>query len=286
MSLTIQSVSPQLGAEVVGADLRQPAGDNLFREIHQAWVDADGLLIIRDQDLTPHQQIAFSRNFGELASSGDNPVIAKYALPGHPEIFRVSNKKIDGVPQGREDAGTYWHTDGSWQAWPSKASILHALEVPRVGGNTMFADLYQAYETLSLTMKRLLDGLEAVHTAANAGGTSYAREFEGKGNVVAAQAATHPVVITHPDSGRKTLFVNRGYTSHIVGMTRVESDALLGFLFEHATAPERVYRHSWRRHDLVIWDNRCTVHYAIPDYKAIGDRYMHRTSIKGDRPVQ
>jgi taurine dioxygenase len=140
-------------------------------------------------------------------------------------------------------------------------------------------------DTLSPVIKRLLDGLEAVHAAANAGGTSYAREFEGKGNVVAAQAATHPVVIVHPDSGRKTLFVNRGYTSHIVGMTRAESDAPLGFLFEHATAPELVYRHSWRKYDLVIWDNRCTVHYAIPDYIAIGDRYMHRTSIKGDRPV-
>ena len=285
MSLTIQTVSPHLGAEVVGADLQQPVGGNLFKQLHQAWVDADGLLIIRDQVLTPGQQIAFSRQFGELASAEENPVIMKYALPGHPEIFRVSNKKKDGEPLGREDAGTYWHTDGSWQAWPSKASILYALEIPRVGGNTMFADLYQAYETLSPTMKQLIGGLQAVHAMENAGGTSYGREFNGKGDEVAAKVATHPLVISHPDSGRKSLFVNRGYTSHIVGMTRAESDALLGFLFQHSTSPELVYRHSWRKNDLIVWDNRCTVHYAIADYKKVGDRYMHRTSVKGDRPV-
>ena len=286
MSLTIQPVSPHIGAEVTGADLQQPVGDNLFRELHQAWVDADGLLIIRDQTLTPEQQIAFSQRFGELASAGDNPVIQKYSLPGHPEIFRVSNKKKEGEPLGREDAGTYWHSDGTWQTHPSKASILYALEVPRVGGNTMFADLYLAWETLSPTLKRMLDGLEAVHAMANAGDTSYGREFAGKGDVIAAKSATHPLVITHPDSGRKALFVNRGYTARIVGLAKAESEALLGFLFQHATAPELVYRHHWRTHDLVIWDNRCTAHYAIPDYKAVGDRYLHRTSVKGDRPMQ
>ncbi|MCW5736771.1 MAG: TauD/TfdA family dioxygenase [Enhydrobacter sp.] len=286
MSLVIQSVSPHIGAEVIGADLAQPVGDNLFRQLHQAWVDADGLLVIRDQRLTPEQQISFSRQFGELASAGDNPVIQKYTLPGYPEIFRVSNKKQDGEPLGREDAGTYWHSDGTWQTFPSKASLLYGIEIPRVGGNTMFADLYQAWETLTPTMQHMVEGLKAVHAMANAGGTSFEREFTGKGDVVAAKTAIHPLVITHPDSGRKALFVNRGYTARIVGLSRPESDALLGFLFDHSTAPELVYRHTWRSRDLVIWDNRCTAHYAIPDYKAIGDRYLHRTSVKGDRPMQ
>ena len=286
MSVVIQPVSPHIGAEVIGADLRQPVGDNLFRELHQAWVDADGLLIVRDQRLTPEQQLAFSRRFGELASAGDNPVIQKYALPGYPEIFRVSNKKRDGEPLGREDAGTYWHADGTWQTFPSKASILYGIEIPRVGGNTMFADLYQAWETLTPTLQRMIESLQAVHAMANAGGTSFEREFTGKGDIVAAKTAVHPLVITHPDSGRKALFVNRGYTAQIVGLNRAESDALLGFLFQHSTAPELVYRHSWRPRDLVIWDNRCTAHYAIPDYKAVGDRYLHRTSVKGDRPMQ
>jgi len=286
MSVVIQPVSPHIGAEVIGADLSQPVGDNLFRELHQAWVDADGLLVVRDQQITPEQQIAFSRRFGELASAGDNPIIQKYALPGYPEIFRVSNKKQDGEPLGREDAGTYWHSDGTWQTFPSKASILYGIEIPRVGGNTMFADLYQAWQTLTPTMQRLLEGLRAVHAMANAGGTSFEREFTGKGDVVAARTAVHPLVITHPDSGRKALFVNRGYTAQIVGLSRPESDALLGFLFQHSTAPELVYRHAWRPRDLVIWDNRCTAHYAVPDYKAVGDRYLHRTSVKGDRPMQ
>jgi taurine dioxygenase len=286
MRFVIQSVSPHIGAEVVGADLREPVGDNLFRELHQAWVDADGLLIVRDQHLTPGQQIAFSRRFGELAVADDNPVTQKYTLPGHPEIFRVSNKKQDGEPLGREDAGTYWHSDGTWQTFPSKASILYGIEIPRVGGNTMFADLYQAWETLTPTMQRMIEGLQAVHAMANAGGTSFEREFTGKGDLVAAKTAVHPLVIVHPDSGRKALFVNRGYTARIVGLSRPESDALLGFLLQHSTAPELVYRHSWRPHDLVIWDNRCTAHYAIPDYKAVGDRYLHRTSVKGDRPMQ
>jgi taurine dioxygenase len=286
MSLVIQPVSPHIGAEVIGADLGQAVGDNLFRELHQAWVDADGLLIVRDQHLTPGQQIAFSRRFGELAIAGDNPVTQKYALAGHPEIFRVSNKKKDGEALGREDAGTYWHSDGTWQAHPSKASILYGIEIPRVGGNTMFADLYQAWETLTPTMQGLLERLQAVHAMANASGTSFEREFTGKGDVVAAKMAVHPLVITHPDSGRRALFVNRGYTAQIVGMSRAESDSLLGFLFQHSTAPELVYRHSWRPHDLLIWDNRCTAHYAIPDYKAIGDRYLHRTSVNGDRPMR
>ena len=286
MSVVIQPVSPHIGAEVIGADLSQPVGDNLFRELHQAWVDADGLLVVRDQQITPEQQIAFSRRFGELASAGDNPVIQKYALPGYPEIFRVSNKKRDGEPLGREDAGTYWHADGTWQTFPSKASILYGIEIPRVGGNTMFADLYQAWETLTPTLQRMIESLQAVHAMANAGGTSFEREFTGKGDIVAAKTAVHPLVITHPDSGRKALFVNRGYTAQIVGLSRAESDALLDFLFQHSTAPELVYRHSWRPRDLVIWDNRCTAHYAIPDYKAVGDRYLHRTSVKGDRPMQ
>jgi taurine dioxygenase len=287
VSLVIQPLSPHIGAEVIGADLSQPIGDNLFRELHQAWVDADGLLVVRDQQLTPEQQIAFSRRFGDLAVAGDNPVIQKYALPGYPEIFRVSNKKQDdGEPLGREDAGTYWHSDGTWQAHPSKASILYGIEIPRVGGNTMFADLYQAWETLTPTLQRMLEGLQAVHAMANAEGTSFQRELAGKGDVVAAKTAVHPLAITHPDSGRKALFVNRGYTAQIVGLSRAESDALLAFLFQHSTAPERVYRHAWRPRDLVVWDNRCTAHYAIPDYKAIGDRYLHRTSVKGDRPMQ
>ncbi len=284
MSLTIRPVSPACGAEVIGLDLSQPIGDNLFRELHQAWVDADGVLVLREQTVTPEQHIAFSRRFGELAVGKPGTMLGDYYLPGHPEIYRVSNKKIDGKPQGREDAGTYWHSDGSWQETPSMASLLHALEIPPVGGNTMFADMYLAWETLSEPMQRFLDGKQAVHDRAAAAATSYAREFGSHSQELAAQNATHPVVRTHPESGRKALFVNRGFTSHIVGLAPAESDAILQFLFAHSTSPEIIYRHNWQLHDMVIWDNRCVMHYAVSDYKARGDRYMHRTTVCGDRP--
>ncbi|HEY4251078.1 MAG TPA: TauD/TfdA family dioxygenase [Roseomonas sp.] len=285
MDLTIRPIMPGFAAEVAGVDLAQPVGDNLFQQIRQAWLDADGLLLLRNQAITPEQHIAFSRQFGDLHMSGGNPVLAQYYLPGHPEIYRVSNKKIDGKPQGREDAGTYWHSDGSWQPSPPMASLLHALEIPPIGGDTIFANMYRAYETLSAPMKRMLDGLEVVHSlAAAVMKTSYGKEYVGKLDEAAAKHATHPLVRTHPESKRKALFVNKGFTSHIVGLPQAESDAILNFLFEHSTAPENLYRHRWQKHDVVIWDNRCAMHYAVADYKAHGDRYMHRTTVKGDTP--
>lgn len=285
MAFTVRRISPACGAEVRGLDLAQPIGDNLFQQLRQAWLDAEGVLVLRDQKITPEQHIAFSRQFGELSVSKPGAMLADYYLPGHPEIYRVSNKKIDGVPQGREDAGTYWHSDGSWQNQPPMASLLLALELPPVGGNTMFADMYRAYETLSEPMKRIVDNAQAVHDRAAAASTSYGKEFSRQSDELASQRATHPVVLTHPESGRKALFVNRGFTSHLVGFKPAESEAILGFLFEHSTAPEIVYRHQWSPHDLVIWDNRCVMHYAVSDYKAEGTRYMHRTTVKGSRPL-
>jgi taurine dioxygenase len=196
----------------------------------------------------------------------------------------VSNKKIDGQPVGREDAGTYWHSDGSWMTEPSKASLLHALEIPPVGGDTMFADMYRAYDKLSDRMKGFLEGMVAVHDRAAAAATSYSKEFGTHSDELASSKALHPIVRTHPDSGRKALFVNRGFTSHIPDLSPAESDAVLQFLFAHCTTPDMVYRHSWRLHDIVIWDNRSVMHFAVSDYKGIGDRYMHRTTVKGDRP--
>jgi taurine dioxygenase len=281
--MEMRRISPVAGVEVTGVDLAQPVGDNLFRQLHQAWLEAGGVLVVRDQNLTPEQHIAFSRRFGTLAKY-EGAVVGKYLLPGYPEIYRVSNKVVDGVPQGREDAGTYWHSDGSWETTPLSASVLHALEIPPIGGDTIFANMHRAYETLSEPMKKMLEGLKAEHSLANATKTSYAKEFAGKNAQVSQQSAIHPIVRTHPESGRKALFVNEGFTSHIVGLPRAESDAILGFLFRHSISPEMLYRHSWRLHDLVIWDNRSTMHYAVSDYKGIGSRYMHRTSVMGDVP--
>lgn len=285
MSLNYRRLSPACGIEVTGLDLSQPVGDNLFSELHDAWMKSDGVLVLREQNVTPEQHIAFSRKFGDLQAGDPNSMLGRYYLPGYPEIYRVSNKKIDGVAQGREDAGTYWHSDGSWQKEPSMASLLHALEIPPAGGDTMFADMYRAYEALSDRMKSFLDGLHAVHDRAAAAATSYAKEFSGGHQAELAESkASHPIVRTHPESGRKALFVNRGFTSHIPDLTPTESDAVLQFLFAHCTTPDMVYRHNWRLHDIVVWDNRCTMHFAVADYKAMGDRYMHRTTVHGDRP--
>lgn len=280
--MEIRPISPTLGVEVTGLDLSQPVGENLYRELRQAWLDADGVMVVRGQAMDPQAHIAFSRLFGRLETY-EKGVVGKYMLPGHPEIYRVSNKVVDGVPQGREDAGTYWHSDASWQTRPLSASILHALEIPPVGGDTMFANMYRAYEALSDRMKAYLEGLKAVHSLANATKTSYAKEFNPEtAALVQTQWASHPVVRAHPETGRKALFVNEGFTSHIEGLPAAESRAILSFLFEHTTRPERIYRHRWQVNDLVIWDNRSVMHYAVSDYKGVGWRYMHRTSVEGE----
>ena len=278
--MEIRPVSPACGAEALGVDLRRLT-DSQFADLHQAWLVADGVLVLRDQTIDPDEHIAFSRRFGELENLAKSAV-GKYMLPGKPEIFRVSNKVVNGEPAGREDAGTYWHSDASWQVKPLSASLLYAIEIPPVGGDTMFANMYRAYDTLSKPLQEFLGTLDARHAVANAAKTSYARELAAKPSAMTDQQAVHPVVRVHPETGRKVLFVNEGFTSEIVGLAPAESRALLSFLFEHSTRAERIYRHRWQLHDLVIWDNRAVLHYAVSDYKGIGWRYMHRTSVQGE----
>jgi taurine dioxygenase len=288
--LRFNRLSPALGVEVSGFD---PATctDREFDALFKQWSASDGVLVIRNAHITPAQHVAFAARFGTPAGANRSKesILARYYHPEHPEIYRVSNKSIDGLPLGREDAGTYWHSDGSTSATPHRCSLLHALEIPPYGGDTQFASMALAYDTLSEPMKRMLQGLQAVHSLANtiAGGnkTSYGKELVGKMEQAQAKTATHPLVLLHPDSGRKCLFVNPGFTSHIVGLHAEESAALLKFLFAHSIQPEFIYRHRYSLHDLVIWDNRSTMHYAVSDYKAYAGRYMHRVSVKGEAPV-
>lgn len=283
-------LSPALGVEVLDFDPASCTADE-FAQLLRAWHDAQGLLVIRNARLTPAQHIAFGARFGEPSVGKRSPesVLGDYYHPLHPEIYRVSNKVVDGIPQGREDAGTYWHSDGSHSAIPPRCCLLHGLEIPPYGGDTQFASMTLAYDALSETMKRLLCGLHAVHTLANTiegeRANSYAKEFTGKTELAKAKTATHPIVRIVPETGRKALFVNPGFTASVVGMTPRESSALLAFLFAHCTQPEFIYRHRWSQHDLVIWDNRCTMHYAVSDYKSYGQRYMHRVTIKGEAVV-
>jgi taurine dioxygenase len=260
---------------MIGIDLSQSMNDTQFAAIRSSWLESHGVMIFRDQHLTPEQHIAFSRRFGPLQKH----VLATYLLPGYPEIYRVSNKTKDGVPQGREKAGTYWHSDLSYMNPPALASLLYGIEIPATGGDTQFCSLYAAYDALSPEMKQMLEGLTAIHDFAFASRGVFRSEKASPEQLDATPAVEHAVVKIHPETGRKVLFVNPGFTSHIVGLPIEEGKAVLAFLFNHMTQPEFIYRHEWAIHDLVMWDNRCTMHYAVADYDGIGDRYMHRTTV-------
>ena len=289
MELNVHALTPRFAAEVTGVDVAQ-AGGNLAAALKQAWLDAGGLLVVRDQDIASDKHVAFSHRFGPLfGAPGEDPLqetVSIYIHPDHPEIYRVSNQvEADGKPKGRKGAGTYWHSDVSFRERPAGASILSAKQLPDVGGDTIFCDQTSAYEALSEAMKTLLAPLHAVHDFAQAARTQYASAVVVDDDMAGANKALHPVVRSHAETGAKSLFVNPGFTSHIEGFHEGESAALLGFLHAHSTRPEFLYRHRWSPRDLVIWDNRATMHYAVMDYGDDQPRYLERTTVIGERPV-
>lgn len=283
MTLSIRPLSRACGAEVAGLDLTQPLGPETVQRLHRA-LGENGILLFRGAELTPEQHIAFSRQFGQLESH----VVGEFNLPGHPEIFIVSNVREEGKLKGAVYAGQYWHSDLSYMHKPSLGSLLLCREMPSVGGDTMWASMYLAYESLSEVMKEFLARLKAVHDYSNAYDTYFAHLKERPPLTPEQRAKTPPVeqpmVRTHPLTGRKALYVNPGFTTRIVGMAKEESQPILEFLFRHATRPEFIYRHNWRVNDLIFWDNRCTMHYALADYDFSVRRHMHRTTIAGDAP--
>ena len=272
----IRPITPHLGAEVAGVDLAQPLSNAAFDAVHAAF-ERHSVLVFHDQELTPEQHVAFSRRFGPLMVH----VFAEDLLEDHPEIYRLSNVVIDGVRQGRPDAGQYWHSDLTYEARPSLGSVMYALEVPEVGGDTLFASTAHAFERLSPVMQEMLEGLTAIHEFAHAFGRANKTSIGVKQETLDERpAVVHPVVRLHSGSGRKCLFVNPGFTVRIEGMTDAESDMLLGFLFRHMTRPEWVLRHRWRKGDVVMWDNRALMHSGTGDYDATTPRHMHRTTIE------
>jgi taurine dioxygenase len=283
MTATVRPVSASLGAEVTGIDLSEALTGNVFGVIDSAFLDHH-VLVFPDQDITPEQHVAFSRHFGDL----ETHVLTNNLLDGIPEIYMISNVVEDGVAKGRSRAGMYWHTDLSYQEIPSLGSIMYAHEIPEVGGDTMFANLEKAYDGLSDRMKEMIADLRMVHDFA----WGYRNQIQriagfveiSEEHLAARPAAEHPLVRTHPTTGRKSLYVSPGFGSQIVDMEWEESQALLGFLNRHAGRPEYVYRHRWSVHDVVMWDNRCTMHHAIDDYPATERRHMHRTTVTGEKP--
>ena len=281
-SFEIRPLSAPLGAEVLGLDLSKPLNAQDFARIHRAHLDHH-VLVFRDQRITPAQQIAFSRRFGPLQIH----VLKQFALPGHDGILIVSNIKENGVPIGLGDAGHYWHSDLSYVEKPSLGSMLHAQELPTEGGDTLFANQHAAYDALPPDLQKRLATLRAEHTylakyeelrARNPWRPALTQE-----QIDQVKPVLHPVVRTHPETGRKALFVSEHFTTRIDGLEQEESRALLAELFEHSTRESLVYRHVWQPHDMVFWDNRSVTHLAAgtPDHLR---RKLYRTTIEGDVP--
>jgi len=283
MKPALRALSRACGAEVTGLDLTRPLDPESVGLLNQA-LGEHGILLFRDANLTPEQHIAFSRHFGPL----ETHVVGEFNLAKHPAIFVVSNVREEGKLKGAVYAGQYWHSDLSYMPKPSLGSLLLCHEMPEIGGDTMWANMYLAYESLSDVMKKFLGGLKAVHDYSNAYDKYFAHLKERPPLTPEQRAKTppveHPMVRTHPVTKRKALYVNPGFTTGIVGMPREESEPMLEFLFRHSTRPEFIYRHKWRVNDLIFWDNRCTMHYALADYDFSVRRHMHRTTVAGDVP--
>lgn len=283
---SVRKLGHALGAEIAGLDLSAPLAEGVFGEILDAFHEHQ-VIVFREQKLTPEQHIAFSRRFGEI----DVNVRSRFNKPGYPEIFVVSNIIENGEPIGVTDAGRYWHTDHCYVREPSRCSLLYALEVPRRNGralgDTMFASTVAAFDQLPPEMKERLAGRKAVNSYRHTYDRKV-REFnrtplqaEGR---KAPPDIEHPVVRTHPFTGRQCLFVNEGYTTRIAGMPEAESASTLAFLFEHMTRTEFIYQHGWETGDLLLWDNCATQHKAVFDYALPLRRRMERTTIRGSVP--
>jgi taurine dioxygenase len=270
-TIRVEPLSPMIGAEISGVDLSRPLSNQARKEVHEALLK-HLVVFFRDQDIDLDQQKAFGRLFGKLHIHPTAP-----SPPGHPEVLVI---KADEA--SKAVAGNRWHTDVSCDVEPPMGSILHMRELPPSGGDTMFANMYVAYEALSKPMQALLSGLKAWHESEQTlRGTLGQSLREG---VKEFPKALHPVVRTHPETGRKALFVNSGFTTRIEGLAENESRALLDMLFDHVRTPEFQCRFRWREKSVAFWDNRSTQHYALWDYFPHA-RLGYRVTICGDRPV-
>jgi taurine dioxygenase len=274
-ALGVRPLSPALGAEILGIDLRDDIDARVFAQIRDAW-HQNLVIVLRSQNMSEEDQVRFAEKFGPPAV-----IHTKQFVRNHPAVMLISNIREDGKPIGAlPDGEMHFHTDQCHQERPAMASMLYALEVPRAGGNTLFANGYTAYETLPPEIKRRIDGRKALNaydyeTAATKRGTRLTQSVP---------SYAHPVVRTHPATGRKALYVNRLMTVRIEGLPAQESDDLLAMLFDHQERREFIYEHVWRVGDLVIWDNRCTLH-ARTDFSPDERRLMRRVTILGEKPV-
>ncbi len=260
--MQVKRMAAPLGAVITGVDVRE-LDDAAWHDLNALFIEHH-VLAFPGQQLTPAQQMAFAGRWGELIRHPYN------GLPEHPEIIELYN------PGKRRDVNQHWHTDMSYEPLPPKLTMLYALEAPDLGGDTAFANQHLAYEDLSDGLRHVLDGLQAVHSA------------EGLARIYGqdpkdAPRAEHPVVRTHDENGRRALYVCKAFTQRFAGWSREESASLLAYLFEHTVRPEFQARHTWRAGDLLMWDNRSLLHFAVHDH---GDapRRIHRVQVAGARP--
>jgi taurine dioxygenase len=271
----LRPLAPTIGAHITGIDMREPLDADTFGELNRALLEWK-VLFFRNQEITPEQHLAFARHWGALEV---HPALKEGSLP---ELVRFEKGGTEDITPSTAGYENSWHTDVSWRAVPSLGSILHCIDGPEIGGDTLWADMYAAYDQLTDDLKSEIDGLTATHSFMASFGRMFPPEQQ------AAMAAkypdeTHPVVRTHPETGRKLLYVNSIFTQLINGRASDASDALLDELLRYPVIPELQVRWNWAPHDVAFWDNRCTQHYACSDYWP-KRRVMERATIVGTRP--
>jgi len=279
-TISVERIAGALGAVVSGIDLAEPLDDDAIAEIRKALLEHQ-VIFFHDQHLSPEQHLAFGRRFGDLQTHE-----FVEGSPLDPRIIEVRKE-----PHDTRNFGGGWHTDVSYLERPALGSVLYAHEVPSYGGDTMFASQYLAYDTLSDGMKTMLERMTAIHSARRPYGPEAAqREANGSSSMkyllsgAAHAEVEHPVVRTHVETGRKSLYVNRTFTVRFKDMSEEESEPLLDYLCRHAVRPEFTCRFRWQKNSVAFWDNRCVQHNAINDYHG-ERRLMHRVTIEGERPV-
>ena len=283
MTIAITPLSRALGAEVAGVDLAQPLDDATFDAFHTAWMD-HLVVVFRDQQLTDTQLEQFSARLGVLDRK---PVYTDNVLDTTTSdyVCVISNVKVGGKSIGDlGDGEAVWHMDMTYNDVPPMASALYALEVPPSGGDTGFANMYRAYETLPPDLKARVETLRGKHDATYNSAGGLRRGMKPTNDARLSAGAIHPLVRTHPVTGRNALYLGRRNNAYIVGLELEESEALLNRLWAHATQPQFAWHHQWRKGDVVLWDNRCVMHRRDP-FDPATRRVMHRTQVKGDQPV-
>lgn len=281
MGITVTPLTPDMAAEVAGIDLAEDLPQSAIEQVRKAWLD-HLVLVFRNQSLTPEQQARFTLRLGEL----EMHTVEEYKHPDEPSIFIISNIRRNGRYVGAPKSGRHWHSDSQFLPVPSAGSLLYGVKVPPEGGDTLFANLYAAYDALSDDMKARIENLRTICSRVKAWPISYPNRppltDEQKAKLPDVE---HPLVRTHPETGRKCLYIGGNVVWEIVGMPYEEGRALLDDLRAHATKEEFTYRHKWRRGDAVLWDNRCTLHTATPFDEDRYERLMHRATMVGSVPV-